>query len=133
DVVVIGRVAPCPPTRIELLQPPAQTPRCIEPAQPSRRLLRGRVAHQQRKQIIDVAVLDDQPAMHVGLADGELRIPGHCPFSRAVSESNGNLGAGPVSKSIDLPLRVSDLEGAADDDPAKYEFQWPEHDGASWA
>ncbi len=133
DVIVVGHVAPGAATRIELLQPSAQTSRRIEPAQPCWRCLRSRVAHQQLQQIVDATLLDDQPALHVGLAESQLGIPGDRQFGGPVSKSNGHLGAGPISKPIDLPFRVSDLECAADDDPAKYGFQWPEHGGASWA
>ena len=73
EVVVMGDVALGPPDRIVLLEEAQPALQGIRPLHRRRRFERRHVAADQIEQVVDVAVLDGELAVHVGFAQRQPR------------------------------------------------------------
>jgi hypothetical protein len=106
----MGDIAACSIDRIVLLEPSRHTRQQREP----RHLPEiSEVSCSNLKDVVERSVLDGQQAIHVGLADRELRIQGKRVVKMASAQPNGTAGRGAIaihvssSRTVDLPQATS--------------------------
>jgi hypothetical protein len=87
DVVVMGDVTTGAPRRIELRQSACQKARDVQGLCPAGRGMCHRILEHQRQQVVDPALLHNEPAIHIGFADMEMGIERELIFKATVAKS----------------------------------------------
>ena len=105
----MGHIAPRPRTRVELLHTAKQVAHQPRRQRPFRR---GDVflPQQYRERIRDRALLDDECAVHVGLAQSQFGIEQDCALGFGVGKANGDRRAAAVAECVSFARGRCDSE-----------------------
>ncbi len=90
DVVMMRRVAARGVQRIVLLQPAQQMAGLHAPIQPGGVMGALQIDGGEGQEIIEVALLHRQLAVHIGLADTQGRLQGQSPIEAGIVETDGD-------------------------------------------
>ena len=127
DVVVVRDVAARAAGRIELCEPAREEARDVQALCPARQRVRHGILEHQGQQVIDAPLLHDEPAIHVGLADGQMRVEGELALELAVHEPRSHLRALAIAKAECLPIVGNEGEIAVLHDATEQDFERLEH------
>ena len=129
----MGDVAPRAPGRVELVEAADQVAGEIEAVGPARQRLVERVGENQLQQVVDAALLHLEPAVHVALAEPQLRVVHELTFESAVADAEGDRRAGAVAVVMRLTLRIGERQLAAADNAAQENIEQRKHDATPFA
>src|SRR5690606_37654038 len=131
DIVVMGDIPPGAARGIELRKPPGQESSHIEALGPARRRVRHGILEHEGQEVVDPALLHDEPAIHIGLADSEMRVQRKLSLEPPVGEPGDYWGAFTIAELEGLAVVGDQGEIAALHDSAEQNFERLEHWHAS--
>ncbi len=117
QVVVVGDVGPRARHRVVLVKPAQEAAEAIgEMADPHPLALAPAVGGAEIEEVVEAALLHRQPAVHVGLAEGQIRADEEPAVQRPVVQPDRHRAAGPVPELVRAPRGVDDPQGTRPDD-----------------
>ena len=90
DIVMVRHVSSGPPRRIELHDATAEIARGTEAANPAGHGVILEIGEKQLEEIVDATLDHLEPAVHVGLAEGQLRVDHELPLDAFILETEGD-------------------------------------------
>jgi hypothetical protein len=134
DIVVMRDIPACAADGIIVLQAPGDVREGIDQPKPARPAPRGYICQQEFEKIVERALLEDEPPLHIGLADGKGRVQCELPLGPFVADPGDDRGAGAIAKLANAPIgsdhlqmtgRYSPLQNVAE--RAKHLGRTPDH------
>jgi hypothetical protein len=105
-------IAPRPGSIVALVEVTQRYPKLVQVDQPPWAAAQQQVAFAQLNHVIEIAVSDLEPSVHVEFAERQSRIEHYLPLGRPIRDANAEPGACAIAKGSDGSVRALDFEAA---------------------
>ena len=112
QIVMARDIAPRPGSIVALVEVTQRYPKLVQVDQPPRAAAQQQVAFAQLDHIVEIAVSDLEPSVHVEFAERQGRIEHELPLGCPIREANAEPGACAIAKGSDGSVGALDFEPA---------------------
>ena len=112
QIVMARDIAPRPGSIVALVEVTQRYPKLVQVDQPPWAAAQQQVAFAQLNHVVEIAVSDLEPSVHVEFAERQGRIEHYLPLGCPIRDANAEPGACAIAKGSDGSVRALDFEAA---------------------